>query len=70
MRYEDILLELEDIFKKRKFRLGVIESISLPSEKFIVFNKETVGKGYNLSWWGIPVIENNKNEIYFLTRGN
>ena len=68
--YESISKELEDIYKKRKFRLSLIENIYLPSEKYLIFKKEKISNGLNISWWGIPIAETYRNDIYFLTRGN
>lgn len=68
--YESISKELDEMYKNKKFRLSLIENIYLPSEKYLVFREETAGRGLNISWWGIPVIETYRNDIYFLTRGN
>lgn len=68
--YESILQEIEEMYGKKKFKLNLVENIYLPSEKYLIFKEETAGRGLNISWWGIPVIETYRNDIYFLTRGN
>ena len=66
--YEDIRNEIEIIFNRNNLILDRVEKIYLPSEYFSIFKDATVGEGYNLTWWKIPVEETKGSSIYFITK--
>lgn len=66
--YEDIKNQIEVIFNRNNLTLDKVQKIYLPTEYFSIFKDATVGEGYNLTWWKIPVEETKGSCIFFITK--
>lgn len=55
MTYSNIEDEIEKLFKKERVHTFSIKTIFIPEDWFAEFERNTIGQGFNCTWWGVPV---------------
>lgn len=68
MNYTELSLEIQENFRKSKIDFQNLEQIWLPKHLFNEFYLETVGRGYECTWFGIRVFGKDVEFITFVSR--
>lgn len=66
--FDEIRFTIDTLFERNNLKLGEIKEIHLPSLEYNIYKNRSLEDGFNLTWWGIPIIETEESNMFFTVK--